>query len=80
MLVALIVTCHVQHGGTECWLAGTEQSFATCPIAALGRIPRHEFWPDSLSFADVVMDGVGGHRQVTAAHPLPRQRLVTRQR
>ncbi|GFG85164.1 PIN domain-containing protein [Mycolicibacter algericus] len=34
----------------------------------LGRDPRHEFWPDSLSFADVTLTGVIGHRQVTDAY------------
>ncbi|MGH3968606.1 MAG: TA system VapC family ribonuclease toxin, partial [Mycobacterium sp.] len=30
--------------------------------------PRHEFWPDSISFADVELAGVLGHRQVTDAY------------
>ncbi len=30
--------------------------------------PRHEFWPDSISFADVDFAGVVGHRQVTDAY------------
>ena len=29
---------------------------------------RHEFWPDSVSFADVEVGGVVGHRQVTDAY------------
>ena len=37
-------------------------------IAALSQSPRHEFWPDSLSFVDVAMGGVVGHRQVTDAY------------
>jgi toxin-antitoxin system PIN domain toxin len=30
--------------------------------------PRHEFWEDHLSYLDVSMDGVVGHRQVTDAY------------
>ena len=37
-------------------------------IAALEHFPRHEFWPDSVSFIEVGMDGVMGHRQVTDAY------------
>lgn len=29
---------------------------------------RHEFWPDSISFVDVELAGVVGHRQVTDAY------------
>lgn len=29
---------------------------------------RHEFWPDHLSYGDVRLDGVVGHRQVTDAY------------
>lgn len=29
---------------------------------------RHEFWPDDLGYADVRLDGVLGHRQVTDAY------------
>lgn len=28
----------------------------------------HEFWPDALPYADVSLDGVVGHRQVTDAY------------
>lgn len=30
--------------------------------------PGHEFWPDSLSYADARLDDVRGHRQVTDAY------------
>jgi toxin-antitoxin system PIN domain toxin len=30
--------------------------------------PRHEFWADDVSYADVRLDGVIGHRQVTDAY------------
>jgi predicted nucleic acid-binding protein len=29
---------------------------------------HHEFWPDSVSFVDVEVTGVVGHRQVTDAY------------
>ena len=30
--------------------------------------PRHEFWPDDVSYADVPAQGIIGHRQVTDAY------------
>ena len=30
--------------------------------------PDHEFWPDDISYSEVPMDGVVGHRQVTDAY------------
>lgn len=34
----------------------------------LGRRRGHEFWPDSLSYTDALLDQVRGHRQVTDAY------------
>lgn len=34
-------------------------------MIALTHNPRHELWPDSVSFADCALPGVIGHRQVT---------------
>ena len=34
-------------------------------VSAVESANRHEFWPDSVSFADVEMGRVVGHRQVT---------------
>jgi predicted nucleic acid-binding protein len=34
----------------------------------VGGASRHEFWPDHVSFADVELGGVVGHRQVTDAY------------
>jgi len=31
-------------------------------------LPRHQFWPDSIPYADVRMQGLTGHRQVTDAY------------
>jgi uncharacterized protein len=41
---------------------------AAAVIGALGDHTRHVFWPDSLSYRDVTMRGLGGHRQVTDAY------------
>ena len=37
-------------------------------LRALGEDPRHEFWPDDISYRDVPLTGVIGHRQVTDAY------------
>ncbi|MGH3612119.1 MAG: TA system VapC family ribonuclease toxin [Pseudonocardia sp.] len=40
-------------------------------VAALLRLisdDRHEYWPDDLSYSEVRMAGVAGHRQVTDAY------------
>lgn len=37
-------------------------------VNVLASDPRHEFWPDSVSFTDVELRGVIGHRQVTDAY------------
>lgn len=37
-------------------------------VAALTAHERHEFWPDDLSYDDVSLAGVIGHRQVTDAY------------
>ena len=45
---------------------GTPDALAV--LAAVTDHGRHEFWPDDLGYADVVMRGVIGHRQVTDAY------------
>ena len=37
-------------------------------LQALANDARHEFWPDDLSYSDVPMRGVIGHRQLTDAY------------
>lgn len=44
---------------------GQKAEDARALVVALGGNPRHEFWPDVISFADVELRGVIGHRQVT---------------
>lgn len=45
-------------------LAHTAQAI----LVALAQDERHEFWPDDLSYGDVPLTGVIGHRQVTDAY------------
>lgn len=41
---------------------------AVTVVAAVADDHRHEFWPDEISYRDVSMTGVIGHRQVTDAY------------
>jgi hypothetical protein len=41
---------------------------AEAALAEITSRPRHEFWPDSIPYVDVRMQGVFGHRQVTDAY------------
>ncbi|HEY6425418.1 MAG TPA: TA system VapC family ribonuclease toxin [Pseudonocardiaceae bacterium] len=91
VLIALVVADHVYHDVAEEWFAGSDDSFATCPITegsllrllireeqtadnaqatlnALKHSERHEFWPDSVTYGDVPLNGVLGHRQVTDSY------------
>ena len=47
---------------------GQDGSVAQGVIAALGEHPRHEFWADSVSYREVPLRGIIGHRQVTDAY------------
>lgn len=63
-------TCPITQGSLVRLLVrqGQRAADAQAVIAALNEVPLHEFWPDSLSFNDIRMDGVMGHRQVTDAY------------
>lgn len=63
-------TCPITQGSLVRFLIRAGQSAATARdvIARVEKAPRHEFWPDNVSFADVDVDGVIGHRQVTDAY------------
>ncbi|MEP6536739.1 MAG: TA system VapC family ribonuclease toxin [Bryobacteraceae bacterium] len=37
-------------------------------LEAIASLPRHEFWPDDVSYLDMPITGIGGHRQVTDAY------------
>jgi uncharacterized protein len=67
---AKFATCPITQGSLIRLLIREGQS-AVSALAVLGRTvasPRHEFWPDELSYADVPAPGMVGHRQVTDAY------------
>jgi uncharacterized protein len=47
---------------------GQPAATATAVLSALSEDPRHEFWSDNISYRDVTMTGVIGHRQVSDAY------------
>jgi uncharacterized protein len=67
---AAFATCPITQGSLVRFLLRTGQSatVARDVVSAVESASRHEFWPDSVSFAEVEMGGVVGHRQVTDAY------------
>jgi uncharacterized protein len=63
-------TCPMTQGSLVRLLVRDGQPVAAAKqiITAIQTNPRHELWPDSVSFVDVKLDGVVGHRQVTDAY------------
>jgi uncharacterized protein len=63
-------TCPITQGSLVRFLVRTGQSAAAALeiVSAFEEANRHEFWPDSVSFADVDVVGVVGHRQVTDSY------------
>jgi toxin-antitoxin system PIN domain toxin len=63
-------TCPVTEGSLLRLLIREGQSAddAQAVLDALKDSERHEFWPDSVSYSDVPMNGVLGHRQVTDSY------------
>ncbi len=63
-------TCPITQGSLVRFLLRMGQSAALARgvVSAVEDANRHEFWPDSVSFAGVDLDGVVGHRQVTDAY------------
>jgi uncharacterized protein len=47
---------------------GQPASTAQAILAAFAEDDRHEFWTDEMSYSDVSLAGVIGHRQVTDAY------------
>ena len=60
-------TCPITQGSLVRLLIrqGQNAEDARAVVIALTQSPRHEFWPESISFTDVELQGVIGHRQVT---------------
>jgi uncharacterized protein len=63
-------TCPITQGSLVRFLVRTGQSAAAARdvVSAVQSANGHEFWPDGVSFADVEVAGVIGHRQVTDAY------------
>ncbi|WP_152362609.1 TA system VapC family ribonuclease toxin [Microlunatus speluncae] len=63
-------TCPITEGSLVRLLVREGQTVATVRdlLYGLTAIPGHEFWPDELSYRDVDLAGVIGHRQVTDAY------------
>lgn len=67
---AAFATCPITQGSLVRLLVKEGQTARAAKeiISAIASDPRHEFWPDSISFGDVELAGVVGHRQVTDAY------------
>lgn len=63
-------TCPITQGSLARLLIREGQTAETAKtiVKALADDPRHVFWPDGVSYEDVLMNGVVGHRQVTDAY------------
>lgn len=63
-------TCPITQGSLVRFLmrAGQSAAAARDVVSAIEKSNRHEFWLDSVSFTDVEVSGVIGHRQVTDAY------------
>ncbi len=63
-------TCPITQGSLVRLLVRAGQSAAAARdvVKAVQKAKRHEFWSDSISFADVEVGGVVDHRQVTDAY------------
>jgi uncharacterized protein len=69
-LEAEFATCPITQGSLIRFLVRAGQSAAAARdvVSAIEKTNRHEFWPNSVSFTDVEVGGVIGHRQVTDAY------------
>lgn len=63
-------TCPITEGALVRLLVreGRSAADAQSVVVAISKSDRHEFWPDVVSYADVSLAGVIGHRQVTDAY------------
>jgi toxin-antitoxin system PIN domain toxin len=63
-------TCPITQGSLMRLLVREGQSAATAQAVLNGAAghARHEFWPDDVGYADVPIQGIIGHRQVTDAY------------
>jgi toxin-antitoxin system PIN domain toxin len=65
-----IATCPITEGSLVRLLIrqGQDGPTAHAVLTALAEHPRYEFWADSISYREVPLGGVIGHRQVTDAY------------
>jgi toxin-antitoxin system PIN domain toxin len=63
-------TCPITQGSLMRLLIrqGEPADTATAAVRGVSAHPRHDFWPDDVSYEDVRTSGVIGHRQVTDAY------------
>ena len=63
-------TCPITQGSLVRLLIRDGQSAETARnvVRNVSAHPRHEFWPDDLSYSEVPTAGIVGHRQVTDAY------------
>jgi toxin-antitoxin system PIN domain toxin len=63
-------TCPITQGSLVRFLVRSGESAATARgvVRSLEAAERHEFWADAISFSNVEVKGVVGHRQVTDAY------------
>ncbi|MEJ2868114.1 TA system VapC family ribonuclease toxin [Actinomycetospora sp. OC33-EN08] len=67
---ASFATCPITEGTLlrQLLRGRVDASTAVSLLRAVHQDPRHEFWSDDLTYLDVRLDGVLGHRQVTDAY------------
>lgn len=63
-------TCPITQGSLVRFLVreGQTAEAARDVVRSVTAHPRHEFWPDDISYQDVATRGIIGHRQVTDAY------------
>lgn len=63
-------TCPITEGSLVRLLIreGQTAGSASAVVSGIAQSSRHEFWADDISFSDVPLNGVLGHRQVTDAY------------
>ena len=83
--VAQVAVCPVTEGALVRFLLreGESAAVAQSMVAAIHGFPKCQFWGDDLSYRDIDLSGVYGHRQVTDSYLVgltatrPHSRLAT---
>ncbi len=68
--VATLALCPIVEGAMVRYLIRVGEAAATASqlLSGLHTSPKIAFWPDAISYTDVALDHVIGHRQVTDAY------------